>query len=720
MPFVNPWLFYVGSSFVALPIVLHLIMRRRPKHFEFPALRLVQRQHRTNQRRLRLRHLLLLALRVGAIVLLAAALARPSVRFSGALGSQEAPVAAALVFDTSKRMEYQHENRTRLEVAQELGQWLLAQFPGESQIAVLDARLGPAAFQVDRGAAKHRIERLTTLASSQPLAGVLEEAARLLGQSELSRREIYVFTDLARVSWPKESAARLQSRMAELPDVGIYLVDVGVDEPTNSALGGLRLSGQVLSSRSPLRIETEVSRRGPAARRTIELHLLEPGPGQSESGELKPQKRSERTLTVEPDQPQQVEFQVGGLEVGTHQGYVEIVGQDGLACDDRRYFTVEVKPAWRILLAAPKPPESYAQVLSQMLAPEDYRRSGRARFECDVIALGELPKHDLGPYAAACLIDPTPLEPDSWKKLGDFVADGHGLAIFLGRNAKLEPFNRPAAQELLAGKLLRRGRRPDGSLHLAPRDFQHPILAELRGYADSIPWQQAPVYRYWQLDEPAAGVHAVVPFSDGQPAILERPLGKGRAVTMTTPVYYDPDDPWNLLTIGESWPFFILVNEMVSYLVGSSDEQLNYAAGQTAVLKLEPERTFRSYVLTALDAPEVVEVRLTPDLRQQTLVVTSTEELGNYRVRAGGSTAGVDRGFSVNLAPEQTQLDRLSGEELAEMFGTIPYRIARDRSRLELDRSMQRVGRELFPLLILLVAIALGCEHVVANRFYRD
>ena len=41
---------------------------------------------------------------------LAVALARPSIKFSGALGSQKAPVAAALVFDTSMRMEYVNEN----------------------------------------------------------------------------------------------------------------------------------------------------------------------------------------------------------------------------------------------------------------------------------------------------------------------------------------------------------------------------------------------------------------------------------------------------------------------------------------------------------------------------------------------------------------------------------------------------------------------------------
>ena len=220
MTFLNP-IFLFGAGLVVLPIVLHLLMRRKPKYFEFPALRFIQVRHDTNQRRLRLRHLLLLLLRVMAIAILAMALARPSVRLAGAWGTQEAPVAAAVVIDTSKRMEYRHRNRTRLEVAEEMAQGLLTRLPRNSQVAVLDTRLAPAAFQVDLGAARHRIKRLETVANSQSLASVLDEAMRLVRTSELARREVYVFTDLTRPAWPVEAASRLQEQLGKASDVGI-------------------------------------------------------------------------------------------------------------------------------------------------------------------------------------------------------------------------------------------------------------------------------------------------------------------------------------------------------------------------------------------------------------------------------------------------------------------------------------------------------------------
>src|SRR5207253_10912371 len=95
MGFVTPALLG-GAALVALPIVLHLIMRREAKLFKFPALRFVQQRRTLNQHRLRLRHLLLLALRCAIIAFLAFALARPTLRGSGAAGKGGGPLGRAL------------------------------------------------------------------------------------------------------------------------------------------------------------------------------------------------------------------------------------------------------------------------------------------------------------------------------------------------------------------------------------------------------------------------------------------------------------------------------------------------------------------------------------------------------------------------------------------------------------------------------------------------
>lgn len=67
-----------GVILAGLPILLHLMMRAKPRRIEFPALRLLQTRQTANSRRMRLRHLLLLILRAIVIAVAVLALTRPS------------------------------------------------------------------------------------------------------------------------------------------------------------------------------------------------------------------------------------------------------------------------------------------------------------------------------------------------------------------------------------------------------------------------------------------------------------------------------------------------------------------------------------------------------------------------------------------------------------------------------------------------------------------
>ena len=124
------------------------------------------------------------------------------------LGDGEAPVAAALVFDTNPRMQYRQQNQTRLEVAQETAQWLLPQLPAESDVAVVDSRTAGAALAVDLGAARQRIDRLDATAMTLPLDQSIDAAIKLLHDSDKPRKEIYVFTDLSKAAWNRRKHGR--------------------------------------------------------------------------------------------------------------------------------------------------------------------------------------------------------------------------------------------------------------------------------------------------------------------------------------------------------------------------------------------------------------------------------------------------------------------------------------------------------------------------------
>lgn len=726
MDFLNPALL-AGSALAAAPIVLHLVLKQRPRQFEFPALRFLEQRRQVNERRLRLRHWLLLALRMAALALLALALARPSMQASHMLADREAPVAAVLIFDTAPRMAYRQQNETRLEAAQELGRWVVTQLPEESQVAVLDTRYGTAVFQVDAAAARLRIDRLEIASLSQPLLQVVQEGLRLLAESKLPRKEIYLFSDLSRGGWQTSAPATLVERLSALSDLGIYVIDVGANDPRNVSLADMRLSAQVLAANSPLIVSSEVRYEAPAGSplldRTVELDLPD--------AEGKLQKRSELSIKLAPGESQRVDFPLGGFPVGTHGGQLKLSGEDALPTDDVRYFTVDVQPTWKVLIAAPAPAARTGVYLAEALAPEQWRKQGLARFSCDVIDWQRLETTELAPYTAVFLLDPGPITPGAWQRLLEYVHGGGGAAICLGHHAQpLEEFQR-AADALLPGRLEgidalateKDDAKADAATGAILRtdSTSHPLLSKFVPLADAVPWDAFPIARRWRMADPREQSAVVMSFVDGRPALYEQRLGRGRLLTLVTSLSDPPGErpaPWNQLLTGlEPWPGFMLANEMALYLVDSTEGQLNYTVGQTAALRLRPDEKITSYVLTT---PVGDNVKGSVAAGAETVTVAGNEWPGHYELRSGGTEGGWHRGYSANVPAEASRLERIPPEEVQSTFGKHEVRVARSQSEMEREISTSRVGRELYPLVMVVVAVALGLEQVLANRFYRQ
>ena len=784
MAFVNITLL-IGGLFTAIPVIVHLVMRREPQRQVFPALMFLKQRQENNRRQLQVRHWLLLFLRCAALALLALTLARPSVAaegiqswllaglaatlmvvvgwalvvsiqqkkgrwlvvglsvataglllvttalaFSGfrggmgiSLGNSRAPVAAVLVFDTTPRMEYRFENQTRLEAAQEMATWLLGQLPPESQIAVLDTGKAPTVFSVDMAAARKSVERLQTSSVAEDLVDVIGRAVELGETSSLVRKEVYVFSDLARAEWDKGMQSSLKARLEASPAQSLYIIDVGVDEPHNIGIGSIRLSNELLTGGGELVIETDVRANGAQGTQTVELYV-------EQSDEQRPlivdgepllpeaERRDRRQFELADGEAARLDFRLHGFRPGVYQGYVKLTGNDSLPVDDIRYFAVEVRDPWQVLIAAPDGINT--SFLTEAIAPFEFRQTNRARFDCAVVDLDELSNQPLEQYDVICLVNPSPLPPAVWKKLLGFVEMGGGLGTFLGHQASPnQSFQDKSAIRLLGGRIKRQWRAGNRDLYLVPRQMQHPILLPFRELATSIPWNLSPVFRHWELDNASADSTVVMSYSNGKAALIDTQVGNGHAVTLTTPIS-DPvqirgRQSWNELPTSEvSWPYFVLINELMVYLADEGSARLNYQAGETATLANDPNRFPDRYQLfTPRAAPEEIAAY---DGR---LTVRFTDHPGAYRLKAFLGEPIV-RGFAVNASPEFSKLQRIELEQLDDVLGADRYRFARDRESIELNVGQERVGLEFYPYLLAMVVLVLGLEHVLANRFYRQ
>ena len=63
-------------------------------------------------------------------------------------------------------------------------------------------------------------------------------------------------------------------------------------------------------------------------------------------------------------------------------------------------------------------------------------------------------------------------------------------------------------------------------------------------------------------------------------------------------------------------------------------------------------------------------------------------------------------------------MDRISAADAVKALGKERARVATNREEISLRVGLGRIGRELFPILILAVALAMAAEQLLANRFY--
>jgi len=722
MGFLTPALL-AGAALIAVPILLHLAMRRQPQRLPFPALQFVRKRQAANRRKLNFRHLLLLALRCTLIAGFAFALARPTLQGSGLRGKEGAPLAVALVFDNSLRMQYIHDNQTRQQQAVQIAQEFVKKLPPSTELAIVDRSRAASGFVVDLSTAESRIRNLAPESKPRPLEDAVREAIEMVADRVDSQQEVFLFSDLNASSYSEAAIASLNEALAAAPDVRLYLVDVGVEQARNRSLGPLELRRQTLRPGEPLHLEVPLTAIGTSVTENdgdsdnqplVELHLEQTG-GQA-------LKRGQQIVEMTAGLGTAT-FELGDLPLGTHQGYLTLSAADPLTVDNTRYFTVEVRPPAAVLLLGKSATDTLflREALSpSSLGPSVSAGQTAARFQCTTDQFASATKLNFNDYAAVCLLDPPPLSEELGQALADYAETGGGVGLFLGERARASGFSAAdTATQLLPAPLLRKSRY---ETYLSPQRFDHPALAALRPYAESIPWRAYPVFRYWEFDQLAGDAYVVARFANNKPALVVRPVGQGHTLTFATSASDPPGirgrEPWNLLTAAEAaWPFVPLMNQLVGYLAQSDSETLSFRAGETVSLHLSPSQRVASYVLYP---PDDQPIRRSLPPGEEAIQISTTRNIGNYRVSSGGTSGGLKRGFSVNVSPEVSQLERIDTDLLIESLPAKQVYLADTLGDIQRYVNIGRSGRELFPYLITLVALVWSAEHLLANRFYRE
>lgn len=831
MSFINPGLL-LGMAFVAVPIVLHFMLRSKPKKLIFPALRLIQERRVQNVQRMRLRHIWLLILRMLAIALLVFALMRPSlpaanyglnlfetvmllVLVAVAVGAyfgatwfwrrkalprhqleyrrtwlrtgvaggfvllalllvawpyqrrvfaevsapsqqvaERFPAAAVMLFDTSLSMDYTQENKTRLELAGEIAKGHIENLPVGSRVAIADnSTSSPVLFQTDLNAAVNRLSRNNGVETSpisfaidsrvkaairlqeEDRQEILEEtgASEAAGTDDAEAatdrflREIYIFTDLAGTAWNKDAAASLQREIERVPWLNVYIIDVGVEEPINLGVTDVKLSSETAVRGRPLYLDVEVQSAVQDVRETrIELYTA------NSNGDLV--KQGQETIQVSDENAARLYFSLTNLVTPITHGEVRLVSSDPFGMDDVRYFSVGVQPPMNVLLVGDQQRDLFEW--TQALAPDELARQGRVNYVVSKTTTDQLSNADLSQFPVVCLINAAQPSGATWDRLIEYVQSGGGLFVVLG-SPQINPlaYDGGAAAELLPAV-------PSVHTRFEPPEFVdttgdvHTLSQGLVELDAQNVLSALDVRRYWKVKPEMPGA-TVFSFSDldDSPALIERTVGQGRVMLLTTAVDLingASGRNWSDLARG-GWAYMAFGDLLMRHLSGQSDQRYNFRVGETIDVSVTPTDDAGKYLLRM---PDLTQARIEVPYSAPQLSIRSrfgatnaqTNVPGRYNATSPGAyelipdqaDASIETGFTVNIPAAESDFTRLQVGELEQFFGPQRYQVARNIEELERQVNQGRFGKEVYPIVLALLLLAFCGEHFIANHFYQS
>lgn len=234
----------------ALPLVLHLLFRRKSPVVMFSTLRFVRASLQRTAARKRLYKWLLLACRILLLALLIWAVSQPVRSLADRWTKAGEGVIAAIVVDTSYSMLLRQDGVPLLSLAEQSVQELLREELAGAQVAIFTSDPSDAPEQL-RSASEIRAQwsSLSAQPARQPLVARIASANAFLDRQEGSRKWLIVITDLqsrefpyVMPSSPADRRVLLNLRPRDPRSAGIVAMRLTPDPPTAGLSGELAVS----------------------------------------------------------------------------------------------------------------------------------------------------------------------------------------------------------------------------------------------------------------------------------------------------------------------------------------------------------------------------------------------------------------------------------------------------------------------------------------------
>jgi len=220
LTFINPF-FLFGLAAGILPILIHRLIQKKAIPRTFSAVRLLLQSQRMVARPQRLKHLLLLCLRVLAVMSLVFIMARPILTQQGLLASGMKG-AKIVILDNSLSMGYRGENgQERFQIAKKAAEEVMKGLKGQVILIPTAPTLHQRSINEDIRwmEPEEALKELSSISLSfgrgDPVSALNKAYAKL--KDLKMEKEILIISDLTRGDWEGFNPGKLNLSPSEVP-----------------------------------------------------------------------------------------------------------------------------------------------------------------------------------------------------------------------------------------------------------------------------------------------------------------------------------------------------------------------------------------------------------------------------------------------------------------------------------------------------------------------
>jgi len=496
MGLLSPW-FLAAAALVGLPLYLHLLRRHQAEAQPFSSLMFFERRTQSSIKHRRLRHLLLLSLRIAVLLLLALVFASPFInRTVAGVGGNK---LLLVVIDNSFSMRA----GSRLLDAKRIALGVLgSRNPGtRAQVMTLGSQLVALTGQTQESEELRRAVESVSAGDSRASFGELARGLRSLAEAVPTPIELHLISDLQKSDMPPSF-----QEMALPPKTTLVVHPVVKEAAPNWTVESVNAPGQVWD---PKKAQVQAVIAGfhtPAATRTVSLVV---------NGNT----IATRSANVPANGRATVEFDSLDVPYGFSRCEVRIDSADSLPPDDRFLFSVERSDPRGVLFI-----HEANDTRSPLYFGSALTSAAEGIFAMETRTVDQASNTQPSQYAFVVLSDVLSLPSAFEESLRGYARGGGSVLIAVGPSAARRP-----RIPVFDGNILSARNYSDSAQHfltVGEIDPAYPSIAKADRWAN--------VEFYFATEADTSGARVVARLTDGTPLLAEKKLNEGRVLLFTS------------------------------------------------------------------------------------------------------------------------------------------------------------------------------------------